>query len=263
MTDGPEQLMKALEDSVCKNVSGRSVAVAFSGGLDSGIIAAMAKKCGKENTLYTVGSENSNDIMSAGTAASELGMRWVSVLISEKDVLECLREMISVTGTTDPVTLSFEIPLFFVCKNCAEEDIITGQGADELFAGYSKYIGLGAKDLEDLIAADMKKLSKDTIPHEKKVAEHFGKKLHYPYLDEEVIKAAGSLAFGTIVAADDPLSRKRALRKVSDLMGYPNLSKKENKAAQYSSGAMALIKKICKERGISFRELIETLSSGV
>ena len=263
MTGGTEQLVKALKDSVYNTITGRTVAIAFSGGLDSGIIAALAKECGSGNTLYTVGSENSHDILGAGAAAADLGMRWVSLLITENDVLECLKEMISVTGTTDPVTLSFEIPLFFVCKNCEEKDIITGQGADELFAGYSKYVGLDANALEIMIADDMKKLSGETLPHEKMVAEHFGKRIHYPYLDNEVIKAAGSLASGTIAPDSDPLSRKKALRTVSDLIGYPNISKKEKKAAQYSSGAMVLIKKICKEKGVTYRELIETLSGEV
>ena len=260
---GPGSLRKALDDAVRKAVSGKTVAVAFSGGLDSGIVAAIAKKYAKEQTLYTVGSEGSHDVREAEASAGELGMRWVHIPITEDDVLEGLKEMISVTGTKDPVTLSFEIPLFFVFKNCAEEEVIGGQGADELFAGYSKYIGLKEEDLKERMAQDMRKLSNDTLPHEERVAEHFGKKMHYPFLDEGVIEAAGSLELSSVAPADDPVSRKRVLREVSDLIGCPNISAKEKKAAQYGSGAMALIKKICREKGVTYAELIELLCGEV
>jgi len=259
MTGGPESLRRTLDDAVREAVSGKPVAVAFSGGLDSGIVAAVVKKYAKEHTLYTVGSTGSHDVKEAASAAEELGMRWVRIPISEDDVLEGLKEMISVTGTRDPVTLSFEIPLFFVCKNCTEEEVIGGQGADELFAGYSKYIGLSEEDLKNRMAEDMRKLTEHTLPHEKKVAEHFGKKMHYPFLDGKVMEAAGRLEFGAVAPAGDPVSRKRVLRDVSDLFGYPNISAKEKKAAQYGSGTMALIRKICKDKGVTYAELIEML----
>ncbi|MDR0509100.1 MAG: asparagine synthase [Candidatus Methanoplasma sp.] len=259
MTSDLGSLRKALDGAVREAVSGKNAAVAFSGGLDSGIIAAAAKEYAEGTTLYTVGSEGSHDIREAGSSAEEFGMRLICIPITEDDVLKGLKEMILITGTKDPVTLSFEVPLFFVCKNCAEWDVITGQGADELFAGYSKYIGLNENDLKEKRAEDMRKLFEHTLPHEKKVAEHFGKKMHYPYLDEKVIEAVNGLELGAIAPADDPASRKRVLREVSDLAGYPNISAKEKKAAQYGSGTMALIKKICRDRNVTYACLIEML----
>ncbi|MCL2296449.1 MAG: asparagine synthase-related protein [Methanomassiliicoccaceae archaeon] len=263
MTSGPGSLWKALDGAVRESVSDKNTAVAFSGGLDSGIIAAVVKECAKEATLYTVGSKGSHDVREARSSAEELGMRLVHIEITEDRVMDCLREMISITGTKDPVTLSFEIPLFFVCKNCAEKEIITGQGADELFAGYSKYIGLNGNDLREKMAEDMRKLSEITLPHEKKVAEHFRKRIHYPFLDENVVKAVNALGIDAIAPADDPLSRKRALREVSELAGYSNISVKEKKAAQYGSGSMALIKKICRDRNMTYSGLIEMLCTEV
>jgi len=252
-------LKKALEDAVCGAVSGKEIAVAFSGGLDSGIVAALAKEYAKEATLYTAGSKDSHDIREAESSAEELGMRLVRIEITEDDVLEGLREMIRITGTKDPVTLSFELPLFFVCRDCKEKDIIGGQGADELFIGYSKYVGLGEEALRKMAADDMEKLSEYTLPHEMKVAAHFGKMIHYPFLNEKVKEEAARLGVDPIIPTDDPSSRKKVLRDVSGTMGYAGISAKEKKAAQYGSGAMAMIKKICRNRKMTYAELIESI----
>ena len=259
MTSGAGSLKKALEDAVCSAVSGKDVAVAFSGGLDSGIVAALTKEYAREAVLYTVGSKDSHDAGEAEDSAEELGMRLVHITITEDDVLEGLREMIRITGTKDPVTLSFELPLFFVCGECREKEIIGGQGADELFAGYSKYVGLDGDALRKMTADDMRKLSESTLPHESKVAAHFGKRIHYPFLNEKVKEEAARLSAGLIVPADDPASRKRVLRDVAGMMGYAGISAKEKKAAQYGSGAMAMIKKICRSRNVTYAELIESI----
>ncbi|MDR2699135.1 MAG: asparagine synthase [Candidatus Methanoplasma sp.] len=259
MNDESGRIKKALEAAVCGAVSGREVAVAFSGGLDSGIIAAIAKEYAREATLYTAGSEGSHDIRVAESSAEELGMRLVRITMTEDGVLESLREMIRITGTKDPVTLSFELPLFFVCRDCKEGDIIGGQGADELFAGYSKYIGLDGDALKKMMADDMRKLSEVTLPHEEKVAAHFGKKVHYPFLDERVAEEAAGLSIDRIMPDGDPASRKKVLRDISRITGYAGISSKEKKAAQYGSGAMTVIRRICRNGNTTYAELIESL----
>jgi asparagine synthase (glutamine-hydrolysing) len=255
-------LKSTLEDAVCGAVRGKNIAVAFSGGLDSGVIAALTRSYAESVTLYTVGTDDAYDVVAAESSARELGMPWIHIQINENYILEGLRDMISLTGTKDPVILSFELPLFFVCRNCTEHEIITGQGADELFAGYSKYIGLGKDELKAAVARDMAILKKITLPHEKKVADHFGKNLYYPFLNEKVIGDANDLTSESTVSSD-PLSRKWVLREVSDLIGCKSISVKEKKAAQYGSGSMALIRKKYKKSGVTYPELIYMLSEEV
>jgi asparagine synthase (glutamine-hydrolysing) len=258
MTDSPELLRNALEGAIRCAISGKDTAVAFSGGLDSGIVAFFVKEHAKSATLYTVGTESSHDIGEALSAAEELGMSLKIIPLTEDNVKEGLREMIHITGTKDPVVLSFELPLYFVCKYCSENDIIGGQGADELFAGYSKYSGLSKDALKKKTAEDLEKLRNITIPHEKKIAEHFGKRIHHPFLDQKVIEAADKMEDD--IVPDDPAERKKALREVAVSIGLESISKKEKKAAQYSSGAMALIKRISKKNNVTYTELIEDLS---
>ncbi|MDR0309838.1 MAG: asparagine synthase [Candidatus Methanoplasma sp.] len=256
------RLKKALENAVCSAVSSKRIAVAFSGGLDSGIIAAVAGEYAEKATLYTVGSEGAHDAREAVASAEELQMDLTHILITEEDVMEGLREMIRITGTKDPVTLSFELPFFHVCKNCREEEIIGGLGADELFAGYSKYIGVGPEDLEKMMAEDTRRLLEITVPHERMIAGHFGKKIHYPFLDEAVVKEAGRFDV-LMIQADDPTARKRPLREVAGAMGLRSISSKEKKAAQYGSGAMNIIKKICRKNNTTYADLVGSICEEV
>jgi hypothetical protein len=106
-----------------------------------------------------------------------------------------------------------------------------------------------------MIAEDKKKLLDQTIPHEKKMAEFFGKIIHHPFLD----KAVEACGMETSSAVYPPL-RKKALRDVAEMLGFHSLSMKEKRSAQYSSGAMAIIKKVCKNNNITYAELIEKLS---
>jgi asparagine synthase (glutamine-hydrolysing) len=260
MVSGSGTLKAALDEAVRGAVQNKRVAIAFSGGLDSGIIAAMAREYAEEAMLYTVGSEDSHDLREAVASAKELGMHLIHIPIGEDEVINSLREMIKVTGTKDPVVLSFELPLFQVCKNCREADVLSGQGADELFAGYSKYVGLDRSSLEKMIEDDVKKLNEVTLVHESRVADHFGKNVRYPFLDSLVMQKADEIDVDERIPGDDPMSRKKALRDVAEMMGCISISLKGKKAAQYGSGAMAIIKKICRDRNMTYSELIEALS---
>lgn len=250
-----------LEEAVKKQVCGKEIAVAFSGGLDSGLISVFAKRYSSGIKAYTVGQEDSYDVRAARPVARDIGMDWTHIPITEDDLLLGLKETIRITGTRDPVVLSFEIPLFFVLMNCREVHVIGGQGADELFGGYSKYIGLDKNGFVSLREEDRSKLEKITLPHEAKISEHFGKKMIYPFLDEDLVNAMDAVDITEIMPTADPSSRKSLLKDIAVHNGHPEMSSMEKKAAQYGSGAMAMIRKICKKRDLSLTELIDDLRS--
>lgn len=245
-----------LNEAVKGTICGKNIAIAFSGGLDSNLIAAIAGGYAEDITLYTVGTDDAHDVRAARADAEKMNRKWEHIPLNEESVLNALKNMIDLTGTEDPVALSFEIPFFMVCAGSKEKDIMTGQGADELFAGYAKYKGLGKEELTVRRKEDMIKLNEITIPIEIAVAKHFGKTIHYPFLNKELIDAVEMLDAERLMSAEDPISRKRVLREIAISGGHPEIALKEKKAAQYGSGAMAIIKKICKERKTSFSDLI-------
>jgi asparagine synthase (glutamine-hydrolysing) len=253
-----EHLEEALVSAIKSQVEGEDIAVAFSGGLDSGLVAAIAKDYARSVTLYTSGKDQSYDVVMAQEMSEQLGLPWLHIPLTEDNIEQRLREMISITGTSSPLTLSFELPLFFVCRTVREKYIIGGQGSDELFAGYSKYIGLSDEELTRAMKADLGKLITSTIPHETKVADHFGKKILYPYLDPLVTMQVNAMDLKDLKPKDQD-SRKMMLREIARDLGYPFIADKKKKAAQYGSGTMDLVRKVASDKGMTYTELVDQI----
>jgi asparagine synthase (glutamine-hydrolysing) len=254
------ELTSVIKMTIKKMVEGKDIAVAFSGGLDSGIVAAIAKEYARSVKLYTAGVDDAYDVIASKELAEILDLPWEHILISKDNLEESIKEMIEISGTDNPITLSFEIPLFYVSKNISERYIIGGQGADELFAGYSKYIGLSEDDLKDQMEADMVSLLTDTLSHERSVSEHFGKTIFYPYLDKKVVDVVKMIDMKDLIPGE---VRKENLRKVAEIIGQPEVAAKKKKAAQYGSGAMSLFRKIAKKKGVTVNELITGICNDI
>lgn len=257
-----EIVSAALESVVRDQTEGKDVAVAFSGGLDSGIVAALTKRYANSVMLYTVGYGQSYDVRMAKEMSAELGMDWTYIPIGEEDLISSLKQMMRITGTVSPLMLAFETPLFYVCKTCKESLIIGGQGSDELFAGYSKYVGLDIGSLERMMGEDMGSLKGPTLHHEAKVADHFGKTILYPFLDDRIVNAVSGMGIEAVMPKDQD-SRKMLLKDAALYQGFPFISNKGKKAAQYGSGMMDAVHSICKKKGIRYSELIEQISSEI
>ncbi|MDR2866437.1 MAG: asparagine synthase [Methanomassiliicoccaceae archaeon] len=246
------ELTSALEASIKETVLGKKAAIAFSGGLDSGIVTVLCKKYA-DVTLYTVGVKDAYDVKASEEMAKILGSRWRHLEISEGTLEEALPEMIRITGTVNPITLSFEVPLYYVLKYSEEDTVLGGQGADELFAGYSKYIGLSRETLADAVRDDMAQLLNVTLMHERAVARHFDKTAAYPYLDERVVSFVNRIGMSGVQEGE---VRKPLLRDVARSLGHPELAEKPKKSAQYGSGTMVAMRSMAKKRNMTVREMI-------
>ncbi len=253
---GPEELAGVLDAAVRVCVEGKDVAVAFSGGVDCTVVALLAKKYAHSVRLYTVGTETSHDVILGKESSEHLDLPWTHIEITENSLESLLERMIKITGTTDPLMISFEIPFFAVAENASEPILIGGQGADEIFAGYSKYVGISAEEMREKMSEDFERFHSCTKVHERKTVDYFGKDVCYPYMDDEVIKAASM--FSLDVMNDDDL-RKLPLRKAAEYLGVGKSASEKKKAAQYGSGAMSLLRKIANKKGKSVNELIDDI----
>ena len=232
-----EQLLNRLRNAI----HGRKgkVAVAFSGGLDSSVIAKIASE---EATpiLYTAGLKGCKDFASGESAARLLNLPLKLIQVSERDVLEAAPLLAQVIANDNRLIISYELPLWFVCKNCPERTILTGQGADELFGGYAKYGKLEGKELADELRTDAQDLKENGIALDKAIAKKFGKELIVPFLDNEVFSFASTLPLERKISDS---TNKLVLRDVARLLGLGEIAGRRKRAAQYGSGVAKVLRR--------------------
>lgn len=258
MTELSENVARMLDSSARRLFEGKDVAVAFSGGIDSGMVAALASRYARGVRLYTVGTPGSHDMETALATAPLLGIDIETVEIRDSDVVDCIREEMTVTGTDNPLTLAFELPLFCVLKTCREACVAGGQGSDEQFAGYSKYMGKQDVPLREEMARDMAKLYKETLPHERRAAAHFGKELEYVFLDKELASFLRGVSTEALRPVDEE-ARKKLLGDAARHLGLEYLAGRPKKAAQYGSGTMDAVRRVCRKRGVTYNQLVADL----
>lgn len=257
-----DKLEQSIVTIIKDHVEGQDVGVAFSGGLDSGLVSAIAKRYAKSVTLYTCGADGSYDVIMAKDLSEKLELPWVQVQINKENVEDRIRELIAATETTDPFTISYELQLFCVCMAAKEDCILTGQGADEYFMGCAKFIDQSDEDYEILKNAAVERLLDISVPCEKKIASHFQKDLVYPYINQTVISEIWKLDPEELKPKDMD-SRKAVLKEIAIDLGYPVLAERKKKSSQYGSGTTDLVRALARKKGMKYNEYIESLCEEV
>lgn len=250
-----EEELAALIYKAVQKVTSDSSAVLLSGGIDSSLIVHLASKF-KNIGAYTAGVEGSYDFKAAESAGELLGVNVNKIIINEQDVYDGLLELINIDSSQDPLELSFNLPLYFVCKTAKEKTLLTGQGSDELFGGYKKYKTEPMKMQEDL-----NKVLNSTIIKEIKIANYFKKDLKTPYLDAEILDFSRTIDISDKISKD---SEKIILRKAALYLGLPEqITIRKKKAAQYGSGINKILKKFAKEKNQEIYQYINNLKNKV
>jgi len=252
------EMEQTIVDSVRRSVEGRDVAVAFSGGLDSGLISAIAKMYAKSVHLYTCGTDKAHDVLMAKDLSERLELPWTQCQISKWNMEPLIKEMITAIKIRDPFTISYELQLFTVCREAKEDVVITGQGADEYFMGCAKFVDQSDNDYNMQKRAAVDRLVKVSIPAEKAIAEHFNKSIFYPYMTEEVISAVEKLDQHELRPKDMD-SRKSILRDIAENLGYSDIAARKKKSSQYGSETTNIIRVLSKEKGMFYNEYVTSL----
>ncbi len=138
-----ETLCSAVEKRLMSDVPLGSF---LSGGLDSSIIAAVAAKRIPRMHTFSVGRTGSSDLPAARTVAEHIGSMHHEYILTEEEVIDKLPEIIYSLESFDQDLVRSAIPCYFTSRLASDyvKVILTGEGADELFGGYTYY-----KDIED------------------------------------------------------------------------------------------------------------------
>ncbi|AKB43464.1 Asparagine synthetase (glutamine-hydrolyzing) [Methanosarcina vacuolata Z-761] len=260
--EAASRLRTALEKAVEIRLT-KTAGIAFSGGIDSTFLAALAKNIDPSISLYAVGLPNSHDLAQAQLAAEIAGMSdsLKTHLLSPEEIKAAIPDVIYSTESTDPMKIAIGLPLYFVAKTAKEDGkrvLLTGQGADELFGGYSRHEGFleqGPEVLDRAIYSDLKNISTINLERDDIVTMANSVELRVPFLDKEVIKTGLAISPELKVLKRDSLYiRKYILRKAADSLLPSELLWKEKKAIQYGTGVQKILDRLAREAGFSKKE---------
>ena len=132
-----ENLKQAVEKRMIAD-PGVPVGVSLSGGLDSSIVATLAKDVKNDLNTFVVGVSGSEDLRTSQEVADYLGTRHHVYEYSFDEMVEVLPKVIYHLESFDAALIRSAIPNYFLAKLASDhvKVILTGEGADELYAGY-------------------------------------------------------------------------------------------------------------------------------
>ncbi|RLM90081.1 asparagine synthetase B [Halobellus sp. Atlit-38R] len=234
--------------------SAGDVAVAFSGGVDSAVVATGVP----DAPCYVAGFEGCHDVAAARAAAAEMDRDLRVVELTHDDLREAVPALVDVLGRTNPMDLSIALPLFLVAERAAADGfdrLALGQGADELFGGYAKV----EKAPEDpRVAADTVRGARHellgTLPDQAErdvlAIRAAGIEPVAPLLHDDVVAAALDLPGHLLVDGD---RRKVALREVARGVVPDSVRTADKKAVQYGTYVSRELDRLARRAGYKRR----------
>ena len=243
------ELRKMLEDSFKRNTAS---GLLFSGGLDSGVLAALRPDINAITvSLKTFGE----DIHYSELIAKELKLKRIYRSVDIEEAIESIPEVIKILKSFDPA-LPNDLVVYFGLKLAKEKginEVATGDGSDEIFAGYSFM-----QEMDDF-AEYIKRISAQMTFSSNDLGEFFDIKIVQPFIEKDIID------FSLGLDADLKIRRetgnvwgKWILRKAFEDMLPGNLIWQSKRPLEFGSG-MTELRRIISER-ISDEEFKENSS---
>jgi len=165
----------------------------LSGGLDTSILALVASKYSSLNA-FTVAFKNTPapDIEFSKLVANRLDMDHKIHFFDEEEMFPAIRNVIKTLKVFDPMVVRNNAAIFVILQFAKEngvKGVMTGDGLDELFAGYSWLFDLSESKLNSKLSNMWQLMEFPSIP----LARSLGMEAKTPYLDPEFKSFAMSI----------------------------------------------------------------------
>ncbi len=229
------------------------VPVAFSGGVDSGVVASAT-----DGPLIVTGFPESHDLAAAREGAAALDRPLEICQLDHDRLREAVEVVTRATGRTNPMDVAIAVPLYLAARVAAEagyDRLAVGQGADELFGGYAK---IAKAPTDSRVEADTVRGARtevlrtlpDQLERDVLAIRAAGVDPVAPLLDDRVVEAALELPEAQLV---DGERRKVGLRAAVEGMVPEAIRTREKKALQYGTYVSRELDRLARRAGFKRR----------
>ena len=242
-------LKKTLLNSFQKLQGIERCGILFSGGVDSSLAALLAERYCEEVTLFSSCTEDSRDFRFVSRAADILNLELIITKMSSESVWRILPEVVYAIERNHRMDVEIALPFFLSSREAKKKgiyDIVSGQGPDELFAGYARHEEIfkeeGEESLQEKLREEISITHTVNIERDNKAITFNDVVAHFPYLDEQFVMLALSIPGHWKISPNKSPNRKVIFRKLAVELGLPSeLSMKPKDATQYSSGSSKVL----------------------
>jgi asparagine synthase (glutamine-hydrolysing) len=255
-----EELLRLLVESVSIQTAGvAKVAAGFSGGLDSAVVAKIAKDAGVDSLLVTLGVGRTPEMSQAEAAARIIGLPIITREFSMNDVAACLDHVLWLIEEPNLMKTSIAMAISWTAQIAAENGrsvIMLGQGSDELFGGYKRFATImgesGADAASEAISESVHGAHEVNYQRDEQAVSALRAELRLPFATRKITEFASRVPLAMKVRSPSDDFRKWILRDAAVKLGIPTMiAMRPKKAIQHASGVEKAIREIAKTQGVS------------
>jgi asparagine synthase (glutamine-hydrolysing) len=236
------ELKNALDEALADIVKEESsLAVAFSGGIDSSLLAQLCNILGFKVTLLTVGFPGSPDIEFSKVIAPKLDLPHKALELNREDFRNKQDYIRKKIGCGNVSHIENCIAFHYLGLLAQQNDlrlILTANGCDELFCGYDRFRSIYEFGDARILEFIHQKIENEIIlmNEVKSITTELGIKTVHPFLSEKFTSIAMKISIDNKIKGCDDFLRKHILREVALMIGVPReAATKPKKALQYGS----------------------------
>ena len=228
-----DQCMTTLQNAV---IECESEWIALSGGLDSSILAHLRKDQKPQAMTIITKDFLGTDLTFAQIIAKHVGLKLSLMQVTMEEVLDSISETIKILDNFNNIEIRNSIvPYLYLSllKKKGVKSVITGDGADEIFAGYNFLL----KKSNDELDQELERIKKIMHFPSKDIAKSLNMKVETPFLNEDVIKFSNEIPVSRkINVKEDKKFGKWILRETFEKDLPKNIIWREKSPMQDGSG---------------------------
>jgi len=260
-----EYLYQLLKTAIIRLDLPKGVGVFFSGGIDSSILAKMLVDLNYSPTLFSIGNHLSKDKPFIDDFKTHFKCKNYFINVTKPyiqgligPVYKILREKTpkavfnyaethrrhyeNLSTYPIPMDVSIAIGLYVMATHkYAPKIFVSGQGGDDIFGGYSRFLKLPLSSLQNELEKTFESLCNIDIVRDTVIIESVNKKIHFPYLDTDFVAYSLYEIPAELKIVEG--KGKYIWYKFGEFIGLPaSITTRRKNAMQYSTGLSRWIK---------------------